>query len=204
MTKRTFVLFLGMTKGEATRTAILEAGMDLASRLGLESVTIGALAKATRMSKSGLFAHFQSKENLQIEILKYAGNLFAQAVVVPALKTRAGIGRIKALVGNWQQWDADLTGGCIFVAATSDLKNRPGKVRDYLIQQQEAWIDTLRRIAKSAVRVGDFREDIDFDQFSFELYSLLLGFHLYDKLLNYDDIEQRQQTALEQLLNAYR
>jgi hypothetical protein len=90
------------------------------------------------------------------------------------------------------------------VAATSDLKNRPGKVRDCLIQQQEAWIDSLRRIAQSAVRVGDFREDIDLDQFSFELYSLLLGFHLYGKLLNYIDIEKRQQTALEQLLNSYR
>jgi len=125
-------------------------------------------------------------------------------VVVPALKTTAGIKRIKALVRNWQQWEADLTGGCIFVAATSDLKNRPGKVREYLIQQQKAWIDTLRRIAESAIRVGDFREEIDLDQFSFELYSLLLGFHLYDKLLNYEDIEQRQQTALKQLISAYR
>lgn len=193
-----------MTKGEDTKTAILEAGVDLASRLGLESVTIGALAKATNLSKSGLFAHFQSKENLQIEILRYAGGLFAEVVVVPALKTAAGIKRIEALVNNWQQWEADLTGGCIFVAATSDLKNRPGKVREYLIEQQKEWIDTLRRIAESAIRVGDFREDIDLDQFSFELYSLLLGFHLYDKLLNYEDIEQRQQTALKQLINAYR
>lgn len=193
-----------MTKGEDTRTAILEAGVDLASRLGLESVTIGALAKATHLSKSGLFAHFQSKENLQIEILRYAGGLFAEVVVVPALKTTAGIKRIEALVNNWQQWEADLTGGCIFVAATSDLKNRPGKVREFLIEQQKDWIETLRRIAESAVRVGDFREDIDLDQFSFELYSLLLGFHLYDKLLNYEDIEQRQQTALKQLINAYR
>lgn len=190
-----------MTKD--TKGNILEAGLELSSRLGLEGVTIGALAKATNMSKSGLFAHFQSKENLQIEILKYAGELFFETVIVPALKAKAGIERIRTLVRNWSQWETTLTGGCIFIAASTDLKDRPGKVRDLLIMQQNEWLQTLRRIAQSAIRVGDFRNDIDCEQFAFELYSLLLGFHLYDKLLNYDDVRKRQKIALEQLLSNY-
>jgi len=175
----------------------------MASQLGLESVSIGALAKATKMSKSGLFAHFQSKENLQSDILCHAGQLFSEGVVIPALKTDAGIPRIRALVRNWVDWTATLSGGCIFVQASNDFKDRPGKVRDFLMLQQEAWIDSLRRIAQSAVRAGDFREDIDLDQFAFEMYSLLLGFHLYYKLLKNEDIEQRQQSALDALIIRY-
>ncbi len=192
-----------MTKGSDTRQMILEAGLDLASRLGLEAVSIGALAKAVGMSKSGLFAHFQSKENLQNAIMHLAGERFSSEVVVPALGIAAGISRIRALVDNWIRWTSRLTGGCIFVQASNDLKDRPGIVRDYLIKQQEAWIDSLRRIARSAVRVGDFREGIDLDQFAFEFYSLLLGFHLYHTLLENSDILQRQQTALDALIERF-
>ena len=192
-----------MTKGEDTKQMILDIGLDMASRLGLEAVTIGELAKAASMSKSGLFAHFQSKENLQTEILRYAGEHFSKGVVVPALKAEAGIPRIKALVDNWVGWTAKITGGCIFVQASNDFKDRPGKVRDFLLLQQEAWIDSLRRIARSAIDAGHFRQDIDCDQFAFELYSLLLGFHLYYTLLENDDIRMRQQTALETLIKRY-
>ncbi|MEJ2155427.1 MAG: TetR/AcrR family transcriptional regulator [Desulfobacteraceae bacterium] len=192
-----------MTKGEDTKLKILEIGLDMASQVGLEFVTIGALAKATRMSKSGLFAHFQSKENLQNDILRYAGQLFSEGVVVPALRTDAGIPRIRALVRNWVEWTSRLSGGCIFVQASNDFKDRPGTVREFLMLQQEAWIDCLRRIAQSAVRAGDFRKDIDLDQFAFEMYSLLLGFHLYYTLLKNEDIEQRQQAALEALIQRY-
>jgi AcrR family transcriptional regulator len=90
-----------MTKGDDRKITILEIGLDIASRLGLEAVTIGSLAKAANMSKSGLFAHFQSKENLQIELLKYAGEMFSRDVVVPALAVPAGIPRIRSLVENW-------------------------------------------------------------------------------------------------------
>jgi AcrR family transcriptional regulator len=194
-----------MGKGEDTKQKILEVGLDMASRLGLEAVSIGTLAKATRMSKSGLFAHFQSKENLQRDILHYAGGLFNAYVVVPALKTEAGIPRIKALVENWDRWvSKTMTGGCIFVQASNDFNDRHGKVRDFLLLQQEAWIDCLRRIAQSAIRVGHFRDEIDCDQFAFEFYSLLLGFHLYYKLLKNDDIHLRQDKALDDLIQRYR
>jgi len=193
-----------MTKGEDTKRIILDAGLEMATQLSLESVTIGNLAKATSMSKSGLFAHFQSKENLQIEILKHAGELFAEGVVIPALMVKAGIPRIKALVNNWISWSSKMTGGCIFVSSSSEFTDRPGNVRDFILAQQETWIDSLRRFARSAIGVGDFREDIDCDQFAFEMYSLLLGFHLYEKMLNKADTKQRQETALEQLLDNYR
>jgi AcrR family transcriptional regulator len=192
-----------MTKGQQTKEMILDIGLEMASRLGLEAVSIGELAKAAGMSKSGLFAHFQSKENLQIEILKFAGERFSQGVVIPALKVAAGAARIRALVDNWIHWTAGLTGGCIFVQAGNDFKDRPGRVRDFLLQQQAAWIDCLRRIARSAVRVGHFRPEIDSDQFAFELYSLLLGFHLYYKLLHNEDIRERQQAALQAIIKRY-
>lgn len=187
-----------------TKGNILDAGLDLASRLGLEAVTIGVLAKATGMSKSGLFAHFQSKENLQIELLRHAGEIFARDVVVPALRVPSGEPRIRNLVENWIRYAQSLAGGCIFVTASTDFKDRPGKVRDFLLSQQESWIDSLRRVARSAVEVGDFHGDVDYGQFAFELYSLLLGFHLYHTLLDDAETEKRQEAALDKLLKSYR
>ena len=195
--------FEGMTKGEDTKTMILSTGLEMASQLGLENVTIGELAKATGMSKSGLFAHFASKENLQIQILDHAGRLFAAQVIQPALLVPAGAGRILALFDNWIAWSAGLKGGCIFVTASSDFKDRPGNVRAFLLKQQQDWLACLRRVAESAVKAGDFRPDIDAAQFAFEMYSLLLGVHLYDKLLNSADIDARQRAGLEKLLGNY-
>lgn len=193
-----------MTKGEDTKFAILDTALDMSSELGLEGVTIGILAKATKMSKSGLFAHFQSKENLQVEILMHAGRLFAENVVIPALRTESGIPRIRALVKNWIEWTSRMTGGCIFVTASTEFCDRDGNVRSSLLRQQKAWIKTLRKVAQSAINTGEFRDDIDCDQFVFELYSLLLGFHLYHHLLQTENIETRQAVALDQLIDKYR
>ena len=192
-----------MTKGEDTKNNILGIALDMASRLGLDVVSIGTLAKAAGMSKSGLFAHFQSKEKLQIELLTYAGEHFSEQVVQPALIRDAGIPRIQALVENWGQWVKRLTGGCIFVQAANDFMDRPGKVQDFLINQQQQWIDSLKRMAISSVRVGHFRSDIDAEKFAFELYSLLLGFHLYFKLLKDNKAGNHQQSALDALLQNY-
>jgi AcrR family transcriptional regulator len=198
------VPFFDMKKGEDTKIVILEAGLNMASKLGLENVTIGSLAKVTNMSKSGLFAHFLSKENLQLEILKYAAKNFSENVIVPALKTEAGINRIKKLVNNWNDWGSKISGGCILVSASTDFSERPGNIRTCLLNQQEEWIDCLKRIAQSAIRVGDFKEDIDCEQFAFELYSLLLGFYYYYRLLHDTEIKKRQEASLEQLIEKYR
>jgi len=195
--------FIGMNKGEIKKQAILAAGLDMASQVGLEGVSIGALAKATRMSKSGLFAHFQSKENLQISILKHAADLFAENVVMPALVTEAGLPRIRSLVDHWIDWTSRLTGGCIFVIASTEFSDRPGKVRDSVVRIQERWVESLSQIAHSAIKAGDFRADIDCNQFAFDLFSLLLGFHYYDRLLNHPQTRKRQEHALEKLLANY-
>lgn len=193
-----------MTKGEDTRRAILDAGLKMATQLSLESVTIGNLAKATQISKSGLFAHFKSKENLQLAILKHAGDIFAESVVVPALMEPAGIPRIEALVSNWRNWSARMPGGCIFVSASAEFADRPGNVHDYILAQQEEWIGSLRRIAHAAIQSGDFKKDTDCDQFAFDLYSMLLGFHYYHQLLRDNNTVKRHEKALADLLNTYR
>jgi AcrR family transcriptional regulator len=193
-----------MTKGDETKTVILNMALDKATELGLEGVTIGILAKATKMSKSGLFAHFHSKENLQVEILKHGARIFSEFVVIPALRTEAGIPRIRALVDNWIGWASRHTGGCVFVAASNEFSDREGIVRTFLLRQQEAWINTLRKVARSAIKTREFREDADCDQFVFELYSLLLGFHLYHHLLHTEDIRARQAVALDQLFAKYK
>jgi AcrR family transcriptional regulator len=193
-----------MANGISTKHDIIERGLEMASQLGLECITIGLLAKETNLSKSGLFAHFKSKENLQLEILKHAANDFTQKVIHPALKVPGGIERIKTLVKNWIEWGNKISGGCIFVTAGTEYSSRPGKVRNLLIQQQEQWIDALRRIASSAIKVGEFKEGIDVDQFAFDLYSLLLGFHYYYKLLDDKQVTQKQEVALDQLLLKYK
>lgn len=175
----------------------------MASEIGLEAITIGTLADETGMSKSGLFAHFKSKENLQIEILAYAGSSFTAKVVTPALKTTAGIPRISALVENWTNWSGALPGGCIFVTASTEFSDRHGKVRDYLLKQQENWINCLRRIAESGIRTGDLKPDIDVDQFAYDLYSMLLGFYHYYKLLNDARSDNHQKKSFARLLEHY-
>jgi len=192
-----------MTKGEDTKKAILATGLDMASQIGLEQVTIGGLAKEAGLTKSGLYAHFQSKEALQIEILEHAGQLFAASVLIPALQVKAGISRIKQLVENWNRWNEELSGGCIFVSASNAFRNTPGKVRDFVVAQQQIWLSSLQQLAQSAIECKDFRADADKEQFAYELYSFLLGFHLFYKLMNSENPKARQNKALERLIADY-
>ena len=167
-----------MKKGDQTKQKILDKGFEKASELGLECLSIGGLAKETQMSKSGLFAHFQSKENLQLAVLAHAGDVFRQEVIIPALKVRAGIPRIKSIMAKWIEWTLKLSGGCIFVAAAAEYSDRPGKIQDLVRQQHDDWIHCLERVGESAVRAGDFRPDIECTTFAFQLYSPILGFFL--------------------------
>lgn len=192
-----------MTKGEDTKQAILSAALEMASQIGLEQVTIGNLAKEAGLSKSGLYAHFQSKESLQIEILQHAGHQFAGSVLIPALHAPAGIPRIKRLVEHWNHWNADLSGGCIFISASNAFKNKPGKVRDFVFAQQQEWLGSLQRLAQSAIESKDFPANADKAQFAYELYSFLLGFNLFHKIMNSENPEARQERALERLIADY-
>jgi len=192
-----------MKKGDNTKVSILSAGLQMASQFGLGDVTIGGLAKEMNMSKSGLFGHFQSKENLQIQILEHAMVQFKETVLLSGLKVEAGIPRIKAVVEKWISWGNGLGGGCIFVNSSNEFSERPGPVRDALVASQELWLNSLARLAKSAIKAGDFRPDIDQEQFAFELYSLLLGFHHYLRLLRAKDCQVKEEKALEKLIRSF-
>ena len=193
-----------MKKGEATREIILQKGLEMASLYGLENVTIGSLASETKMSKSGLFAHFQSKENLQIAILKHAEEDFTNKVIIPALKTPGGIERIKTVMNKWIEYSLQIKGGCVFVSVSAEYSDRPGVVRKVVLNQQNTWIDSLKKMALSAVKSGEFRDDTDANQFAFDLYSLLLGYHYYHRLLNDQKSREKQEEAFNILLDNYR
>lgn len=191
-----------MKKGEATKQAILDDALAQASVLGLDGLTIGSLAKRTGMSKSGLFAHFESKEGLQIQVLEEARDRFVTTVVSPALKHPRGEPRVRALFERWMEWErADyLPGGCPFIAAAAELDDQEGPVRDRLVSIQRDWVDTLRTAARIAAEEGHFRRELDVAQWAFELWGLVLSYHWYRRLLGSDDARARVVAGFEGLL----
>jgi AcrR family transcriptional regulator len=193
-------------KGEETRRTILERAAALASRTSLEGVTIGRLADETRLSKSGLFAHFQSKESLQIEILRHTAQVFVDRVIRPALKAPRGERRVRALFDAWLNWArADLMkGGCLFVAAATELDDREGPVRDELVRQQRDWLELGRNVAQTAVDEGEFRKDLDAEQFAHDVHGVMLAYHHARRLLRDPRADERARHAFETLVAAAR
>jgi AcrR family transcriptional regulator len=190
------------SKGEQTREAILTHALGLATRIGFEGLTIGRLAEDLRMSKSGLFAHFRSKEGLQLEILRMAGARMVETVVKPALAAPRGEPRVRALFDRWLAWEQSpsLPGGCPFMAASFELDDRPGPVRDYVVQNLKDWLDTLAGAARIAVQEGHFRADLDCDQFAHDCQGIGLAFVHASRLMRDPRARERAQTAFETLL----
>jgi AcrR family transcriptional regulator len=195
-----------VAKGESTRTAILDRGVQLATQLGLEGLTIGRLATELHLSKSGLFAHFRSKEALQIQVLDAAAERFVDEVVKPAVREPRGEPRVRALFDRWLGWARSNSGpgGCLFVAAAAELDDRPGPVRDRLVALQKGWLEMIAIVFRAGVSERRFRADADPDQFAHDLYSLMLGFHHAWRLLHDPRAEERARAALERLLSAVR
>ena len=191
-----------MTKGQDTKERILDEALDLVSTVGIEGLSIGELAKATEMSKSGLFAHFSSKEELQIDVLRTGAVHFIETVVSPALREPRGEPRVRALFERWLVWETLRTGGCPFMAATFELDDRPGKLRDALETTQRQWVDTLTTAILIAMDEGHFHSDIDADQLAFEIYGVIMAFHLYHRLLRDPDARRRATDALDYLLRS--
>lgn len=190
-----------MSKGITTKENIIHAAFDFTSRFGLESLSIGELAKLVGMSKSGLFGHFNSKEVLQMKVLDYAADNFVRNVVKPAVKAPRGQERIYALAQHWQKWaSSKLAGGCPIIAATVEYDDRPGKIRDYLQTLQGEMINTFSRAAKIAVEEGEFKKDLDTEQFAYEFYANMMAFHVFTRLLRDRTAKQRFQTTLDQLI----
>jgi AcrR family transcriptional regulator len=196
-----------MSKGEITRSAILEAARRMSTQVGLDRLSIGALAAALDLSKSGLFAHFQSKERLQVDVIEYAAARFAETVVGPAIVQPRGEPRVRALYRNWMRWGEDETqnpGGCIFVAASTEFDDRPGAVKDALAASQKALVDTLARAAQLAIREGHFREGLDCEQFAQDLFGVVLGYHHFRRLIGDPQARRRADAGFEALVAAAR
>ncbi|HXV93791.1 MAG TPA: TetR/AcrR family transcriptional regulator [Pseudonocardia sp.] len=184
-----------------TRGAILDEAGRLASQVGLEGLTIGSLASQTQLSKSGLFAHFGSKESLQLEVLEHAAERFTAEVVRPALRAPRGEPRVRALFERWLEWGS-APGGCLFVAADFELDDRPGPVRERLVRSQRDWLDTMAMVFASGVTEGHFRRDADPHQFAQDLFGVMLAFHVSHRLLGDPEAPARARRALENLLAA--
>lgn len=190
-----------MSKGEDTREAILDAAGKLAGHVGLDGMTIGALATGTGLSKSGLYAHFKSKESLQLAVLEHTRARFVAEVIAPSLTAPRGEPRVWAVFDNWLKWDAQ-PGGCLFVAASSELDDQPGPVRDQLVRNQRDWRDTLAQVFRGGVTDGRF--DGDPDQFAFDLDGVMLSCHVSSRLLGEPMAETRARRSLEALLASAR
>ena len=195
-----------MRKGELTRNTILDRAVRLASEVGLSGLTIGRLASDLELSKSGLFAHFQSKETLQLQVLGRASHIFVQIVVRPALAAPRGEPRIRALFDRWLEWTrtAALPGGCLFVTAAVELDDRPGPARDRLVALQKEWLELLVNVARTGVSEGQFREDLDLEQFAHDLYAVMLGYHHAARLLRDPKAGERARAGFELLREAAR
>ncbi len=191
-----------MRKGERTRGAILDGALRLASELGLEGLTLGRLADELELSKSGLFAHFASKENLQIQTLERAAERFAEVVVRPALEAPPGEKRLRVLFERWLEWPRRVRqpGGCVFISAAVELDDRPGPARDRLVELQREWRATIARIVRRAQEAGDFRRDLDPDQLAFEIQGIGLVWQESARLLRDPRALERTRAAFERLV----
>lgn len=194
-----------MSKGQQTKTAILDEAVGLASRVGFNALTIGQLAESTGMSKSGLFAHFKSKEALQLETLERGRERFTDLVIRPTLATPRGMARVRALADNWLVWETEaLQGGCIFVAGSIEYDDQPGPMRDALVRNQRDWAEFIETVARTAISEGDFRADLDVEQFAFSLQGLIFAFHHTARLLRDPKARDHVRRGLDQLLDAAR
>lgn len=191
-----------MGKGEDTRQAILEHALGLSSRIGLQALSIGHLAEELEMSKSGLFAHFKSKLELQLQILDHGAEEFLAAVVRPAFRAPRGEPRVRQLFENWLQWTRTnpYAGGCPFVQFSFELDDQPGELRDHLLRQQEGWMGILAETARLGMLEGSFRKDLDVHQFAHDFEGLMLGYHHAARLLRDPQAELRVRRSFENFL----
>ena len=168
----------GLHKGKQTRAAILDAALGLASHVGLEGLSIGALAEVTQMSKSGVFAHFGSREELQISVIREYHAKFEEEVFFPAIREARGLPRLRAMFENWVKRVAvEIDSGCIYISGAVEFDDRPGPVRDALAGMVRAWHAAMEKAIRIAVEEGHLRHDTDPLQMLFEIHGLILALH---------------------------
>jgi AcrR family transcriptional regulator len=186
-----------MSKGDETHQAILVQASDVASRVGITGLTIGQLAAQTGLSKSGLYAHFASKEALQVEVLEHARERFVDQVIRPALAAPRGVARLRTVFDAWLAWSAAAEGGCLFVAASSELDDQPGAARDTLVRAERDWLEFLATVSATAIAEGEFRSDLDVEQFAYEIHALMLAHQHASRLMRDPLAVERVHRAFE-------
>jgi len=185
-------------QGLRTRQTILKTAADIASVRGLDGISIGGLAEELGLSKSGLFAHFGSKEELQLATIEAARQVYVEEVIAPALSAGSGLTRLYALSDAFLSYIERqvFPGGCFFASAMAEYDCKPGPIKDKIAELQAAWMDTLRRAVRSAIDAGELRKGTDPEQVAFEIESVLLSANWYFHLFDDQSYMQRAKDAV--------
>ena len=193
-----------MQKGQQTKATIVEAALGLATHIGLEGLSIGALADVTGMSKSGVFAHFGSREELQISVVREYHARFEQEVFYPAMSVPRGVTRLRALFDNWmKRTSIEIDSGCIYISGAVEFDERTGPVRDALARSVMTWHGALKRSIEHAKELGELRADVDPDQMLFEVHGLILALHYEARFLKNPGSIARALQGFEQIVARY-
>jgi AcrR family transcriptional regulator len=193
-----------MGKGDATRQAVIDQAVAIAGRLGVAGLTIGTLATATGLSKSGLYAHFRSKEALQLAVLGSAREHFVDEVIRPALAAPRGEPRVRELFERWLETSSSGAAGCLFVSAATEFDDQPGPVRDQLVRDHWDLVESLAQVYRSGAKDGAFRDDLAPEQFAHELHGLMLAHFHAVRLLEDPAAEARTRFTFERLMVSIR
>ncbi len=193
-----------LQKGQQTKAAIVDAALGLATQIGLEGLSIGALAEVMQMSKSGVFAHFGSREELQISVVREYHHRFEEEVFYPAMSVPRGLPRLRALFDNWmKRTSVEIDSGCIYISGAVEFDDRPGPVRDALASSVSTWLAAMGRAIEIAIEEGHLRADTDAHQMRFEIHSLILALHYEARFLRSPDSLQRAVAAFEGIVQRY-
>ena len=193
-----------LLKGRQTRATILDAALALASHMGLEGLSIGALAEVTQMSKSGVFAHFGSREELQISVVRQYHEKFSEEVFEPAMAVQRGLPRLRALFDHWfKRVSIEIDAGCIYISGAVEFDDRPGPVRDALLSMVQTWQNALERAIRMAIAEGHLRADTDPQQMLFEVHGLILALHHDARFLRRPGSDARARAGFENVLSHY-
>ena len=193
-----------LQKGQQTRATILDAALGLASHMGLEGLSIGALADVTQMSKSGVFAHFGSREELQISVIREYHARFEDEVFFPAMKEPRGLPRLRSLFERWvRRVSVEIDSGCIYISGAVEFDDRPGPVRDALASMVQSWHAALSRAIALAVQAGHLQTGTDPDQVLFELHGLILALHHDARFLRSPGALDRARLGFEHVIAHY-
>ncbi len=191
-------------KGTQTKAAIIDAALGLATHVGLEGLSIGALAEVTQMSKSGVFAHFGSREELQISVVREYHDRFEAEVFIPALAEARGLPRLRKLFDNWMtRTSMEIDSGCLYISGAVEFDDRPGPVRDALASSVRTWLAAMHKAVSQAQLLGQIDDETDAQQILFEIHGLILALHFDARFLKTSGSAARAVTGFEHILARY-